>query len=42
MKPVKFEGDAYEDYVGWSKEEHRLIYKIENDTIVIQSVRGHY
>lgn len=85
MKAVKFEANAYEEYVEWSKadrdlfskinilikdisrdyfkglgkpeplrfkfkgywsrritEEHRLIYKVENDTIIIQSVRGHY
>ena len=29
----------------WSRhitEEHRLVYKIENDTIIIKSCNGHY
>ncbi len=85
MKPVLFEGEAYQQFVEWADEnpdifnridqlirdisrtpfkglgkpeplkhkwkgwwsrritsEHRLIYKFENDTIFIASLKGHY
>jgi len=85
MKPIQFEGEAYEQFIEWSERnpdifyridqllrdisrtpfkgigkpeplkhtwkgwwsrritsEHRLIYKFENGTIFIASLKGHY
>jgi toxin YoeB len=39
-EPLKYGLSGY-----WSRridEEHRLVYKVENDTIVIVSCKGHY
>jgi toxin YoeB len=39
-EPLKFEKSGY-----WSRritEEHRLIYKVEDETILIASCKGHY
>ncbi|GAB4488660.1 MAG: Txe/YoeB family addiction module toxin [Saprospiraceae bacterium] len=39
-EPLKHEWKGY-----WSRrltDEHRLIYKIENDMIIIASLKGHY
>ncbi|MCR4800131.1 MAG: Txe/YoeB family addiction module toxin [Bacteroidales bacterium] len=39
-EPLKYELSGY-----WSRritDDHRIVYKVENDLIVIYSLRGHY
>jgi len=39
-EPLKYELSGY-----WSRritDDHRIVYKVENDQIVIYSFRGHY
>jgi toxin YoeB len=39
-EPLKHEFSGY--YSRHITEEHRLVYKIEGDTIIINSCKGHY
>jgi toxin YoeB len=41
-KPEPLKGNLQDHYSRRITEEHRLIYKIENDTIIITSCKGHY
>jgi toxin YoeB len=41
-KPEALKGNLAGHYSRRITEEHRLVYKIENDFIVITSCRGHY
>jgi toxin YoeB len=39
-EPLKYQNDKY-----WSRritEEHRLVYQVQKDKIIIISVKGHY
>jgi Txe/YoeB family toxin of Txe-Axe toxin-antitoxin module len=33
---------ALEDFVWWAAEEHRLVYKVTAEAIIIVSCRYHY
>jgi toxin YoeB len=41
-KPEPLKGNLQGHYSRRITKEHRLIYKIENDAIVITSCKGHY
>jgi len=41
-KPEMLKGSLQGHYSRRITETHRLIYKVENDTIVITSCKGHY
>ena len=41
MRPLQFEGRAYQEYVEWAETDKRAFKKI-NKLIVIVSRRGHY
>ncbi len=41
-KPEPLKGDLSGFYSRRIDQEHRLVYKVENETIFIASIKGHY
>jgi len=47
INSIKWDFEAWQDYLYWQKNdrvifEHRVVYLIEEDTIVIFQCKGHY
>ena len=37
-----FADEAWEDYLYWQKQDKRMVYRVENDALMIAQLRFHY